>query len=113
MRDKKKGQLDTTKDEGREQTDKNIGAENPELEKRYQEVIQKIKEKTPTQKTAAQARSETVEAQAKNDNAEAENAETELGEVEGALTEIMEKDCVDATGETGETTWARERRIPA
>ena len=32
----------------------------------------------------------------------AENAKAEAGEVEGASTEIMEKDCVDASGETGE-----------
>ena len=31
----KKGKLDTTKDEGRDQTEKNIGVEKPELEKRY------------------------------------------------------------------------------
>ena len=37
----KRGQHDTTKKEGREHTDKNIGVEKPELEKRYQEVIEK------------------------------------------------------------------------
>ena len=42
---KKKGKLGTTKHEGRDQTDRNIGVEKPELGKRYQEVIEKIKEK--------------------------------------------------------------------
>ena len=47
---KKKGKLDTTTHEGRNQTEKNIGVEKPELENIYQEVIEKLKKKPPTQK---------------------------------------------------------------
>ena len=40
---KKKEKLNTTKREGRDQTEKNIGVEKPEQEKRYQEIIEKFK----------------------------------------------------------------------
>ena len=66
----------------------------------YEKPLQDKKGQLDT--TAAQARRENAEAQAINDTAEAENAEAEAGEVEGASTEIMKRNCVDATGETGE-----------
>ena len=53
-----KGKHDIIKHEGRNQTEKNIEVEKLELEKRYQEIIEKSKEKPPPQKkTAAQAES--------------------------------------------------------
>ena len=88
LQDKKRVNTIQQRKKGREQTDKNVGVEKPELEKRYQEVILKNK-----RKTAAQARSENAEAQAINENSAAENAEDEAGEVEGASTETMKNRC--------------------
>ena len=55
LQDKKKGLVDTTKNEGREQTDKNIEVEKPDLERRYQVYIEKIKEKNRRHKKSSSA----------------------------------------------------------
>ena len=61
---KTKGKLDTTKIEGRDKTDNNIGVEK------------KIKENTAdTKQAAAQTRSEHAEAQAQNDSAVADGVD--------------------------------------
>ena len=76
----KKGKLGTTKHEGRDQTDRNIGVEKPELGKKdTRRSLKKIKEKAgaankemshlrekkaETKKAAAQAKSKNAEAQA-------------------------------------------------
>ena len=66
----KKGKLDTTTHEGRDQTEKNIGVEKLELENIYQESLQKIllkkKKKPPTKKTAAEAQNEKLMERSQN-----------------------------------------------
>ena len=100
-----KRKLDTTKHERRDQTEK---VEKPELEKRYQEVIGKIKEKNRRHKEKHQRKQkmriqmrkqkiENAEAEAKN-----ENAEAEAEEVDGTITEIMVNKGLETTGKTGE-----------
>ena len=102
----KKRKLDTN--EGRDQTEKNIEVEMPELEKRYQEIIEKSKKNRRHKKAAAQARSENAEAQAKNDSAEAEtrhdNAEAEAEEDERLCTGSMMNDSVE-TASRRKASW--------
>ena len=86
-------------------TGKNIEVEKVELEKRYQEIMEK--KNAATKKAAAQAESENAEAQSKNnENAAAEakneNTEAEAEEVEGTCTGTMVNDSVETTGEAGE-----------
>ena len=85
---------------------KNIEVEKPELEKRYQEIIDFFLKTADTKNAAAQAESENAEAQAKHENAAAEakseNTEAEAEEVEGTCTGTMVNDGVETTGEAGE-----------
>ena len=84
-------------------TGKNIEVEKPELEKRYQEIMEK---KTPPQKK--QQRKQKAKMQKhkqKNENAAGaknENTEAEAEEVEGTCTGTMVNDGVETTGEAGE-----------
>ena len=85
------GKHDMTKHEGRDQTGKNIEVEKPE--KRYQEIIEKIKKKNRRHKKKAAA-------QADSENAEKTEAEAE--EVGGTCTawrrqEMQVEDILDFT----------------
>ena len=94
---KTKEKFDTTRHEGRDQTDRNIGVENPELEKRYQAVNEKIqKNRRHKKKQQRKQKHENAETQAKN-----ENAEGEAEEAEGTCTGTMVNDGVETTGEAG------------
>ena len=112
---------------------KNTGDENPELEKRYQEIIEKSRKswsrkqriestqrKTPKQKAAPQAKSEKTEAEGKE--ADEEFSEIEVrNDVEtvretdeehpGYRTQRTRKQVLSCS--MSDTTWTRERRPPS
>ena len=63
-----KDMLDTTKQVIRKQTDKKTGKEESELEKRYQEIIRKIKEKAEAANKELSQSKETPMKQKKAEN---------------------------------------------
>ena len=100
-----KGNHDIIKHDGRDQKGKNIEVEKRELEKRYQEIIEK-KKKTPPQKK--QQRKQKAKMQKHQQimrmqqaEAKSENTEAEAEKVEGTCTGTMVNDGVETTGEAG------------
>ena len=83
------GKHDMIKHGRRDQAGKNIEVEKPELEKRYQEIIENFFfcKTAATKKAAAQAKSEDVKAQAEKEKAAAAGANCDNAE---AKTEKVE-----------------------
>ena len=52
----KKDKLETAKHDRRDQTDNKTGEEKPELGKRYQEIIEQIKEKDESRKQGIESK---------------------------------------------------------
>ena len=93
----KKGKIDTTKHEGRDQIEKHIGGEQTVLEKRYQEIIGEFSRKSRSRKQRTEKTKKRAAVQAKS-----ENAEAEAEEADGEFSEIKVRNDVEAAGRTWE-----------
>ena len=101
-----KGKHDTVKRERSSQTAKSISIEMPELEKRYQEIVETIKKKPPPQKEMRHYDTrKDAKAQVKRENAAAAKANRTLEEAE--VQEIERRNMKSSS------TVANQRGVPA